>query len=46
MHFQGTTDATGLRIAIVVSRFNEFFTRKLISAQACVISALLGGALS
>jgi 6,7-dimethyl-8-ribityllumazine synthase len=30
MHFQGTTDATGLRIAIVVSRFNDFVTDRLL----------------
>jgi 6,7-dimethyl-8-ribityllumazine synthase len=31
MHFQGTTDATGLRIAIVVSRFNDFVTDRLLA---------------
>ena len=29
MHFQGSTDASGLRIAIVVSRFNDFVTDRL-----------------
>jgi len=29
MHLQGTTDANGLRIAIVVSRFNDFVTDRL-----------------
>jgi 6,7-dimethyl-8-ribityllumazine synthase len=31
MHFQGTTDASGLRIAIVVSRFNDFVTGRLLA---------------
>jgi 6,7-dimethyl-8-ribityllumazine synthase len=31
MHFQGTTDASGLRIAIVVSRFNDFVTDRLLA---------------
>jgi len=33
MHFQGTTDANGLRIAIVVSRFNDFVTDRLLAAR-------------
>jgi 6,7-dimethyl-8-ribityllumazine synthase len=31
MHLQGTTDATGLRMAIVVSRFNDFVTDRLLA---------------
>jgi 6,7-dimethyl-8-ribityllumazine synthase len=31
MHHQGTTDASGLRIAIVVSRFNDFVTGRLLA---------------
>ncbi len=31
MHFQGSTDATGLRMAIVVSRFNDFVTDRLLA---------------
>jgi 6,7-dimethyl-8-ribityllumazine synthase len=31
MHLQGTTDAKGLRIAIVVSRFNDFVTDRLLA---------------
>jgi 6,7-dimethyl-8-ribityllumazine synthase len=31
MHFEGTQDARGLRIAVVVSRFNDFVTDKLLS---------------
>ena len=31
MHFQGTSDARGLRMAIVVSRFNDFVTDRLLA---------------
>ena len=31
MHVQGTTDAAGLRIAVVVSRFNDFVTDRLLA---------------
>ena len=31
MHFEGTTDARGLRVALVVSRFNDFVTDRLLS---------------
>jgi len=31
MHIQGTQDARGLRIAIVVSRFNDFVTDRLLT---------------
>jgi 6,7-dimethyl-8-ribityllumazine synthase len=31
MHFEGTQDARGLRIALVVSRFNDFVTARLLS---------------
>jgi len=31
MHFQGTSDARGLRVAIVVSRFNDFVTDRLLA---------------
>lgn len=31
MHLQGAIDASGLRIAIVVSRFNDFVTDRLLS---------------
>jgi 6,7-dimethyl-8-ribityllumazine synthase len=31
MHFQGTTDASALRIAIVVARFNDFVTDRLLA---------------
>ena len=31
MHFQGTIDARGLRIAVVVSRFNDFVTDRLLA---------------
>jgi 6,7-dimethyl-8-ribityllumazine synthase len=39
MHFQGTTDATGLRIAIVVSRFNDFVTDRLLAGAADALRA-------
>jgi 6,7-dimethyl-8-ribityllumazine synthase len=31
MHLQGTADAAGLRIAVVVSRFNDFVTDRLLA---------------
>lgn len=34
MQIQGTHDARGLRIAVVVSRFNDFVTAKLLSGAA------------
>jgi 6,7-dimethyl-8-ribityllumazine synthase len=35
--FEGRFDARGLKIALVVSRFNEFFTRELLAgAQDCL----------
>lgn len=39
MHLQGTTDATGLRIAIVVSRFNDFVTDRLLAGAADALRA-------
>jgi len=43
MHIQGTYDARGLRIAVVVSRFNDFVTDKLQSgAVEGLASAGLG----
>jgi 6,7-dimethyl-8-ribityllumazine synthase len=40
MHFQGTTDASGLRIAIVVSRFNDFVTDRLLAgARDALVAA-------
>ncbi|MFO7694917.1 MAG: 6,7-dimethyl-8-ribityllumazine synthase [Vicinamibacterales bacterium] len=39
MHLQGTTDASGLRIAIVVSRFNDFVTDRLLSGAIEALSA-------
>jgi len=40
MHFEGTTDASGLRMAIVVSRFNDFVTDRLLSgAQEALVAA-------
>ena len=40
MHFQGSADARGLRIAIVVSRFNDFVTDRLLSgAKAALLAA-------
>ena len=40
MHFQGTSDARGLRMAIVVSRFNDFVTDRLLAgAKAALLAA-------
>ena len=40
MHVQGTTDAAGLRIAIVVSRFNDFVTDRLLAgAKDALVAA-------
>jgi len=39
MHVQGTTDATGLRIAIVVSRFNDFVTDRLLEGATGALRA-------
>ena len=40
MPFQGTTDASGLRIAVVVSRFNDFVTDRLLAgAREALASA-------
>ena len=39
MHFQGTTDANGLRIAIVVSRFNDFVTDRLLAGAKEALGA-------
>jgi len=40
MHVQGTTDASGLRIAIVVSRFNDFVTDRLLAgAKEALVAA-------
>ena len=39
MHFQGTTDARGLRVAIVVSRFNDFVTDRLLSGATEALAA-------
>jgi 6,7-dimethyl-8-ribityllumazine synthase len=39
MHFQGTGDATGLRIAIVVSRFNDFITDRLLAGATDALRA-------
>ena len=40
MQFQGTADARGLRIAIVVSRFNDFVTDRLLAgAREALASA-------
>jgi len=40
MHFQGTADAQGLRLAIVVSRFNDFVTDRLLAgAKAALLAA-------
>jgi 6,7-dimethyl-8-ribityllumazine synthase len=40
MHLQGTTDASGLRIAIIVSRFNDFVTDRLLAgAQDALMAA-------
>lgn len=43
MHFQGTTDARGLRIAIVVSRFNDFVTDRLLSGAREALAAAGAG---
>jgi 6,7-dimethyl-8-ribityllumazine synthase len=39
MHFTGTTDAQGLRIAIVVSRFNDFVTDRLLAGATDALRA-------
>jgi len=39
MHLQGTTDANGLRIAIVVSRFNDFVTDRLLAGAKEALGA-------
>ena len=39
MHFQGSTDATGLRMAIVVSRFNDFVTDRLLAGAIDALRA-------
>ena len=39
MQIQGSTDATGLRIAIVVSRFNDFVTDRLLAGAADALAA-------
>jgi 6,7-dimethyl-8-ribityllumazine synthase len=39
MHLQGTTDANGLRIAIVVSRFNDFVTDRLLAGAQEALGA-------
>jgi 6,7-dimethyl-8-ribityllumazine synthase len=39
MHFEGTTDASGLRIAIVASRFNDFVTDRLLSGAKEALAA-------
>jgi 6,7-dimethyl-8-ribityllumazine synthase len=39
MRFQGTTDATGLRIAIVVARFNDFVTDRLLEGATGALLA-------
>jgi 6,7-dimethyl-8-ribityllumazine synthase len=39
MHFQGSTDATGLRMAIVVSRFNDFVTDRLLAGATDALRA-------
>ena len=40
MHLQGAIDASGLRIAIVVSRFNDFVTDRLLSgAKDALVAA-------
>jgi 6,7-dimethyl-8-ribityllumazine synthase len=39
MHVQGTADATGLRIAIVVSRFNDFVTDRLLAGAKDALGA-------
>ena len=46
MHVQGTTDAAGLRIAVVVSRFNDFVTDRLLAGanDALVAAGAAAGA--
>jgi 6,7-dimethyl-8-ribityllumazine synthase len=39
MQYQGTTDARGLRIAIVVSRFNDFVTERLLAGATDALLA-------
>jgi len=39
MHLQGAIDASGLRIAIVVSRFNDFVTDRLLSGAKDALAA-------
>jgi 6,7-dimethyl-8-ribityllumazine synthase len=39
MQVQGSTDATGLRIAIVVSRFNDFVTDRLLAGATDALVA-------
>jgi len=40
MHLQGAIDASGLRIAIVVSRFNDFVTDRLLAgAKGALVAA-------
>ena len=39
MHLQGAIDASGLRIAIVVSRFNDFVTDRLLSGAKAALEA-------
>ena len=39
MHFEGTTDASGLRVAIVVSRFNDFVTDRLLAGAIEALAA-------
>ncbi len=40
MHLQGAIDASGLRIAVVVSRFNDFVTDRLLSgAKDALVAA-------
>lgn len=37
--FYGSDDATGLRVAIVVSRYNEYITRRLLEGAQQVLAA-------
>jgi 6,7-dimethyl-8-ribityllumazine synthase len=39
MHVQGSTDAAGLRMAIVVSRFNDFVTDRLLAGATDALRA-------
>ena len=39
MDFRGSTDASGLRIAIVLSRFNDFVTDRLLSGATEALAA-------